>query len=278
MLRERVSENIYLFTSDLYAQVTASAIVTSEGVILVDTLPFPVESQEVAAFTERISPAGARYVILTHYHADHTYGAYLYPQAEVVAHAYCRTLLDKRGRSALKAAQQQQPELETVSIRLPDVTFENGEMGIRLGNTLLRILHVPGHTKDSTVVYLEDSKILFAADTVMPVPSVVDGDIDAFRASLRRLLELQIENLVQGHGEIILRGEIQEIIQRNIDYLDQIEEKVAQAVQQGPPGREALKRDSIESCGLSRIPLNGLVQQLHVANLLTLYDRMAKTL
>ena len=278
MLRERVSEDIYVFTSALYAQVTASVIVTSDGVILVDTLPLPIEAREVAAFAERVSPAGARYVILTHYHADHTYGAYLYPHAEVVAHAHCRTLLDKRGRSALKAAQQQQPELNEVSIRLPDVTFENGEMGICLGGKLLRILHLPGHTQDSTAVYLEDGRILFAADTVMPVPSVTDGDIDAFRASLQRLLELQIENLVQGHGEIILRGEIKEIIQRNIDYLDQIEEKVAQAVRQGTAGREALKHDSIESCGLSRIPLNGLVQQIHVANLLTLYDRMAKAL
>jgi hypothetical protein len=36
-----------------------------------------------------------------------------------------------------------------------------------------------------------------------------------------------------------------------------------------------MREISIESCGKSRIPLNGLVQQLHAANLLSLYDRMA---
>ena len=44
MLQERVSDNIYVFTSDLYAQVTAGAIVTRGGAILVDSLPFPAET------------------------------------------------------------------------------------------------------------------------------------------------------------------------------------------------------------------------------------------
>jgi len=38
---------------------------------------------------------------------------------------------------------------------------------------------------------------------------------------------------------------------------------------------EALRRIDIESCGKSRIPLNGLVQDLHEANLYTLYQQMA---
>jgi hypothetical protein len=37
MLRERISEEIYVFTSDLYAQVTAGVIVTSKGAVVVDT-------------------------------------------------------------------------------------------------------------------------------------------------------------------------------------------------------------------------------------------------
>ena len=36
----------------------------------------------------------------------------------------------------------------------------------------------------------------------------------------------------------------------------------------------AVREIDIESCGKSRIPLNGLVTQLHTANLLALYDRL----
>ena len=273
MLRERVSNDIYVFTSELYAQVTAGAIVTREGAVLVDTLPFPVEAREMAAFIAQVCRPGVRYVVLSHYHADHTYGTFLFPQADVVAHARCRTLLNEVGVPALKAVQSEVPELEEVALRLPDITFEEGEIALQVGKQVVRLIHVPGHTQDSVMVYVEEGRVLFAADTVMPVPSIVDGDMETFRASLRKVTELPIENMVQGHGEVILRGEVRDVVQISLDYLDTIESLVSQAIESGD-GPESLEQISIESCGLSRIPLNGLVQQIHVANLLSLYERM----
>jgi cyclase len=272
VLRERVSNDIYVFTSDLYAQVTAGAIVTRDGAILVDSLPYPVEAHEIAAFIARVCRPGVRYVILTHYHADHTYGAYLFPQADVVAHARCRALLAEVGAPALGAAKAEEPELEEVVLRLPDITFNDGEMVLRLAGRLIRLIHVPGHTEDSVMAYVEGARVLFAADTVMPVPSIVDGDMDAFRVSLRKVADLPIENMVQGHGEVILRGEVKDVVRASLAYLDAIEDLVAEAVKSGKD-KAALRQVSIESCGLSRVPLNGLVQQIHVANLLALYDR-----
>ena len=273
MLQERVSDNIYVFTSDLYAQVTAGAIVTRGGAILVDSLPFPAETRDMAAFISRICPPGVRYLVLTHYHADHAYGAFLFPHADIVAHANCRVLLAEVGIPALEAAKAEEPDLEEVVLRLPNITFDEGEMALRLGERVVRLIHSPGHTLDSVMVYVEDDRVLFAADTVMPVPSIVDGDVDAFRASLHKVLELPIENMVQGHGEVILRGEVRDIVHTSLAYLDAVEKKVAAAVKSGK-GKGVLQRDSIESCGLSRVPLNGLVQHIHVANLLALYDRV----
>ena len=90
---------------------------------------------------------------------------------------------------------------------------------------------------------------------------------------MQKVAALPIENVVQGHGEVILRGEVQDVVRANLTYLNVIEALVTKAIKSGK-SREALHRVSIESCGLSRIPLNGLVQQIHVANLLALYDRM----
>jgi cyclase len=271
VLRERVSTNIYTFTSDLYAQVTAGAIVTRDGAILVDTPPFPVEAREMAAFVAWACRPGVRYVILTHYHADHTYGAYLFPEADVVAHATCRDLLVKIGAPALEAAKIEEPELEEVELRLPDITFDRGEMGLQLAERMVRLIHAPGHTQDSIMAYVEDDRELIAADVMMPVPSVVDGDVEAFRGSLKKVAELPINTVVQGHGEVVLRGEVQNVVQASLDYLDAVEGLVAKAIRSGK--RDELRNSHIESCGLSRIPLNGLVQQIHVANLLALYDR-----
>ena len=123
MLRERVSEDIYVFTSDLYAQVTAGAIITDQGAVLVDSLPFPEEAREMQAFVAWVCHPGVRYVILTHYHADHTYGAFLFPQADVVAHARCRQLLKTVGLAALDDAKAEVPMLEEVVLHLPDITL-----------------------------------------------------------------------------------------------------------------------------------------------------------
>jgi glyoxylase-like metal-dependent hydrolase (beta-lactamase superfamily II) len=273
VLRERVSNDIYVFTSEIYAQVTAGAVVTNEGTILIDTLPFPTESREMAAFIKRVCPPGVRYVILTHYHADHTYGTYLFPEADVVAHKSCHRLLAKHGPPALAAAQAEEPDLEDVVIRLPDVTFDEGGLALQIGGRVVQLIHVPGHTHDSTMVYIEDARVLFASDTVMPVPAIVDGDTEALRASLKKVVELPIENLVQGHGEVILRGEVKTIVQASLDYLDTIEKKVAKLAKK-KKGEEELLNIDIESCGLSRIPLNGLVQQIHTANLLSMYKKM----
>lgn len=272
MLRERVSDNIYVFTSDLYAQVTAGAIVTPGGTVLVDSLPFPSETREMASFIPRVSPDGVQYVILTHYHADHAYGSYLFPDAELVSHERCRRLLKERGYPALKEAKEQEPLLEEVELRLPDVTFEGEEMAVQLAEQVIQLILAPGHTKDLIMVYVEQDKVLFASDTMMPVPSIVDGELDAFRRSLKRIKELEINNMVQGHGEVILVGEVGKAIDASLHYLDAVEEKVADAIE-SREGREALRDDSIETTGLSRLPLHGQVQQIHVANLLALYDR-----
>ncbi|MBN1583044.1 MAG: hypothetical protein JXA89_20215, partial [Anaerolineae bacterium] len=77
----------------------------------------------------------------------------------------------------------------------------------------------------------------------------------------------------QGHGEVILRGEVGSRLDEGVAYLEKIRGIVSKVIAKGKPRASLLEID-IESCGLSRIPLNGLVQQLHTANLLALYDRM----
>ena len=99
MLRERVAADIYVFRSDMYLQVTAGVIVTEEGAIVVDTLPFPQETMVLRDFARRRSPRGIRYVINTHAHADHIYGSYLFPEAELIGHRRTREFLPATGRT-----------------------------------------------------------------------------------------------------------------------------------------------------------------------------------
>jgi cyclase len=273
--RERVSKEIYVFTSELYAHVTAGAIVSRDGVVIIDTMPLPVESRDMASYVARVSGLGQQYLVLTHYHADHSYGTCFFPNAVVVAHAECRELLKTVAEPALMRAKLDEPDLEDVRIRLPDVTFDSGEMALQVGGRVVRLISVPGNTPDAIMVYDENDRVLFAGDTVMPVPSIVDGDINALRVALSQVAQLPVENLVQGHGDVVLRGEVPDIVDASLAYLDAIEDLVARAVQSGDSSALLMKSD-IEECGMSRVPLNGLVQQIHRANLLSLYERASR--
>jgi cyclase len=273
MLRERVAEDIYVFTSEFYAQVTAGAILTSQGVVVIDTLLFPQETGELLHLVRRRSKNGIRYVINSNSHSDHVYGNYLFNGAKVIAHQLCRQALQKHGEKDLDAAKEQIPDLSQVQLRLPSITFTE-ELTLRLGDKTLRLMHTPGTTPDSIVVYVREDKVLFAGDTVMPVPYIVDGDRLQLMESLRAIGKLSLDNIVQGHGGVILRGEIKGTLRSSIAYLETIYERVREKVEAGAP-RDELRKIGIESCGKSRIPLDGLVQNLHQANLMALYDQLA---
>lgn len=275
MQRERVSEDIYVFTSELYARVTAGAVVTPAGAILIDTLPYPQETLAIKMFLEDRLQIPVRYVVNTHYHADHTNGTCFFPQAVVVGHSLCRQLLDTVGRAGLKESQVRVPELEELYTVLPEIIFKEGCLNLHLGKKTVRLIHSPGHSADSVIVSIPEDRVMFAADTMMPLPFLFDGDLNDFINSLRAITKMSVDNVVQGHGEVILRGEIKSIAESDIRYLHTIRETVARAVDQGLSVEE-LDRFDIESCGRSRIPLNGLVVDLHQANLRKLYCDMVK--
>ena len=270
MQRERVADDIYVFTSELYAQVTAGAVVTPDGAILIDTLPYPQETLGIKDYLENRLNSPVRYVVNTHYHADHTTGTCLFPNAVVVGHALCYQLLDTVGRSGLEQAQSQVTELVDLYISLPEIVFEDGCLNLHLGNKTVKLLHSPGHSPDSVIALVPDDRVLFAADTMMPVPTLIDGNLEKLVKSLQAIGDLPVDNVVQGHGEVILRGEIHRVIEDDIRYLRAIEQQATQVAGRGGPP-EDLQEIDIESCGKSRIPLNGLVADLHAANLLKLY-------
>ncbi len=274
MQRDRITDDIYVLTSDLYAQVNAGVILASEGVVVIDTLPFPEETRAIVALVEKEAAGRPVYLVLTHYHTDHTLGACLFPSATVIAHALCRKRLEEHGEQALQAAKAQDPSFASLTLRLPEVVVEEGELLLRLGNKTLQLFHAPGHSPDGLAIYIREDRILFTGDVMMPIPYIVDGDVEQTIATLQRFRELQIETMVPGHGESILRGEVPDAIQANINYLNTIVREVRRYLQQGKP-REALRELDVETCGIPRIALNGLAPQLHHRNLNALYQRLS---
>jgi glyoxylase-like metal-dependent hydrolase (beta-lactamase superfamily II) len=275
MVRERIADDIYVFTSSLYAQVTSGAIMTKEGVVLIDTLFFPEETKEIRDFLEGRLGLTVKYVINTHYHADHTQGTYLFPHAQVVSHRLCRQLLDTVGREGLVEAQSQLPELEEVKIVLPDMVYDAGVMNLHIGGKIVQLHHLPGHSRDISAVFVVDERILFASDNAMPVPTIIDGGYQDLVESMHAMLALNPDTVVRGHGEVMLRGEVVAEIEDDLRYLEEIKTAVMQVIEKGQ-SPDVLDNSSIEDFGKSRIPLNGLVVDLHRANLHLLYEELTQ--
>jgi len=275
MHRERVSENVFWFQSEIYAQVTAGVVAGPQWAVVIDTLALPDETLSIREFIEHELNVPVRYVINTHYHADHAWGNCFFPGATVIAHERCREFLTERGMPSLEAAQKQNPALRQVKIILPHMTFTDGELTLRVGKKNLIISLEPGHSPDGIAVLVEEDRILFAGDAFMPLPYVVDGDIDEIMASIKRIGRLGLENIVQGHGDIILRGEIDAAVKENLNYLACIK-KAVKAVSRRKNAVELLDDIMIEHCGKSRVYLGGLAQTLHQRNLRALLQQMTK--
>ena len=269
MQKERVSENVYWFQSDVYAQATAGAIIGPQWAVLIDTL-MPQEAPQIKHFLETDLMVPVRYIINTHHHADHSWGNSFFPNATVIGHSLCRELMLNRSKSALAEAGNENPLFREIAIVAPQITFSSGEIYLRVGKKQITIFPTPGHSEDGISVLLEEDRILFTGDAFMPIPFIVGGDIDVSFETLKLIGSMSLENIIQGHGDIILRGEIEDAVQLNINYLKLIQKLAKTALRRRSP-IEYLQTQDIETAGKPRVLLGGLAQDLHQRNLLWLY-------
>ena len=272
MLRERVADNIYVFTSELYAQVNAGAVVGPDWSVLIDTMPYPEETLEIRDLIEGRLGSPVRYIINSHHHPDHVLGNCFFPGAAVIAHGLCRELMDTRTRARLEAARLQSRELANIDLVLPDIVFGGDGLTLRVGRRTLELIPLPGHSPDGIGVLIPEDHVLFSGDAMMPMPYLIDGNSEQLGASLRRIPKLKLENLVQGHGEIILRGEIPNALRSNLSYLTAVERGVGRLRRRKNP-LELIDDIPIEECGKSRILLGGIAPELHRQNLLTVLEQ-----
>lgn len=271
--RERVAENVYSFQSDLYAQVNAGAVVGPNYAVVIDTLALPEETLEIRQFIENELQIPIRYVINTHFHADHTLGNYLFPNATIISSTLCRELLDTRGRKSLKAAKKQGITFRQSRIVLPHLIFAEGSMSLRVGKKSLTMIFLPGHSPDNLGVIVEEDRVLFAGDVFMPIPYIVDGNADDMILSLKQIGKMGLENVVQGHGDIVLRGEVEGSVKDNLAYLSAIRRAVRKAARR-KYAWDLLEDIGVEECGKSRVLIGGLAEELHSRNLYALYEQL----
>lgn len=138
---------------------------------------------------EEVAGGRLKWILLTHAHSDHSPGAH-----ELAARTGAQVFAwGSSGR------------FPGVPCR-PDVRIRDG-WTLRLGDQRVTAIHTPGHAKDHLCYLLEPDGLLFSGDHIMQGSTVViappDGDMRAYLASLKRLLDFRIKRIAPGHGEWI---------------------------------------------------------------------------
>ena len=129
--------------------------------------------------------------------------------------------------------------------RLEDGAAIDLDNGVRV-----QVLTTPGHSVDSLCYYIEEDGVLFTGDTILGVGTTVVGDINAYRSSLQRLLELpNLRVLCPGHGPLI--HDARERLEMYVGHRQMREDQILEQLQSGEARSsweimEAIYGDSID--------------------------------
>jgi len=211
----------------------------SRGALAVDGSNFPDEGQAMADFMRGRGWAPNR-LVLTHGHGDHILGAAPLAGGEVFAHALTPGVMRDQVPGFARRWGVSDAEAAARLVR-PTVTFR-GDLWMDLGDKRVWLFETPGHSVDGTSVYVQEDRLLFPGDTVVTgiVPAIGNGDSRAMEATLRRLMELEIEVLTPGHGRVLHGADrVQDWLQWQAGYLSGVRARVRAALDGGKDAEAA---------------------------------------
>lgn len=150
-----------------------------------------------------------RKILLTHSHWDHGRGCAWWQRVlgdvQIMVHPL--------GRETIEQALWQDSHIARHGIASEGArvarTLADGEE-IAVGGLRVQVVHTPGHSEDSVsfLLPLGGRRILFGGDTVFAegCHGTVSADTDfrAYRHSVQRLAELQVDVLLPGHKQFVL--------------------------------------------------------------------------
>jgi hydroxyacylglutathione hydrolase len=144
-------------------------------------------------------PAQIKQIVLTHGHLDNAMGAVELMRSYAPLFAAAgglELILHEAGPREYKEA------AKGFGCRLREV---RGGERLELAGTPWEVLHTPGHTIDSIMLWHADTKTAFTGDTVLPEAMAepdlrAGGRVDHYLVALKSLLARDPENILPGHG------------------------------------------------------------------------------
>jgi glyoxylase-like metal-dependent hydrolase (beta-lactamase superfamily II) len=158
-------------------------------------------------------------------------------------------------------------DFRNVSLTLPTETF-TGKKELTVGPNPVELIEVgPAHTKGDVIVHLPDARVAFTGDILFigTHPIIWEGPVENWIAACDRLLELDVDVIVPGHGPITDK----QGVRRTKDYWQRLVDVTKRGRESGASVEEVVRELFAEA-------FDGWTEKSRIAvNIDTIYRELA---
>ncbi|HVM67352.1 MAG TPA: MBL fold metallo-hydrolase [Acidimicrobiales bacterium] len=204
----------------------AGLVVDGGSALLVDTLfDLRLTAEMLAAMRAAAPTSSIGTVVNTHANGDHCYGNQLLAGARIIASAAAAeemshvppSVLASLMRSAEPGSYVQRIfgafDFEAIALCLPTSTF-SGSLSVPVGGTAVELEELgPAHTAGDVVAVVPSARVVFTGDLLFVGghPIVWAGPVANWVAALDRILAMDVDVIVPGHGPVTDKAGVREV-------------------------------------------------------------------
>jgi glyoxylase-like metal-dependent hydrolase (beta-lactamase superfamily II) len=157
-------------------------------------------------------------LVLTHAHVDHIGSA-----ARIKTETNCRIVAHANDAPAIESGDPGFTVAGLYGVDLqgikPDYLMKTEEETLQFRKGELKLIHTPGHTPGSIAVVYQsgEERIIFGQDIHGPFSPAFGSDLNAWKKSMQKLIDLKADILCEGHfGVFRPASEVKKFIQEQL--------------------------------------------------------------
>ena len=219
----KIKDDLFVIHND-FVPGNTTVLVTNEGVVLVDD-KFEIDHENIMAQLKKITNQPVKYVINTHYHADHSGG---------------NPKLQALGAQVVTSQQARDKMVEVKQPGQANITLENS-VRLFVGGKRIEVYRFGrAHTDGDIVVLFPDHRVLSAGDMFTvgdATPQLIDyaggGSARDWPVTLDGALKLDFDQVVPGHGVVVAKQELRKFRDSTMSLKNRVRDMIAKKSTKG---------------------------------------------
>jgi glyoxylase-like metal-dependent hydrolase (beta-lactamase superfamily II) len=206
--------------------VNSGFVIGSKKTLIIDSGPMYLAAQTIYGYAKNIKPENELIVVNTEKHFDHIGGNSFFKEMGIKIYAheknirtagefdeekdYFNKIIDNTKR---REAHEEKIFFQNTSTVKPAYPLKDKEIFLLGNNVEAKIIFTPGHTLTNISVFIPKDKVLYCGDCIINeyLPNLEAGTKEDWTIWLKSLIvisSMDIDYIVPGHGNVIIRSDI----------------------------------------------------------------------